>query len=130
MRWTIANAPAPIACEPHARVPVMAGHALLLPKATRRPQSSRTHTGTVSVQASDIRWCSDGCEIKCDSGQTVTATFAKNSCDREIMAFRAWEGKGPPGEPVREMLIEAVEKRFGEDAVFKTPCRSGPRRAA
>lgn len=29
------------------------------------------------------------------------------------MAFRAWEGKGLPGEPVREMLVEAVEKRFG-----------------
>ena len=92
---------------------VMAGNALLLPKAPRRPQSSRPHTGTVSVQVSDTRWCSDGFEIKCDSGQTVTATFAKDCCDREIMAFRAWEGKGLPGEPVREMLIEAVEKRFG-----------------
>lgn len=92
---------------------VMASNALLLPKAPRRPQSSRAHTGTVSVQASDTRWCSDGFEIKCDSGQTVTATFAKDCCDREIMAFRAWEGKGLPGEPVREMLIEAVEKRFG-----------------
>jgi transposase InsO family protein len=29
------------------------------------------------------------------------------------MAWRAWEGKGLPGEPVREMLIEALEKRFG-----------------
>lgn len=29
------------------------------------------------------------------------------------MAFLAWEGKSLPGEPVREMLIEAVEKRFG-----------------
>ena len=48
-----------------------------------------------------------------ESMQTVTATFAKDCCDREIMAFRAWEGKGLPGEPVREMLIEAVEKRFG-----------------
>jgi putative transposase len=92
---------------------VMADNALLLPKAPRRPQSSRRHTGTVCVQASDTRWCSDGFEIKCDSGQTVTATFAKDCCDREIMAFRAWEGKGLPGEPVREMLIEAVEKRFG-----------------
>jgi len=55
----------------------------------------------------------DGFEIKCDSGQTVTTTFAKDCCDREILAFRAWEGKGLPGEPVREMLIEAVEKRFG-----------------
>ena len=92
---------------------VMAGHALLLPKAPRRPQSSRAHSGSVCVAASDTRWCSDGFEIKCDSGQTVTATFTKDCCDREIMAFRAWEGKGLPGEPVREMLIEAVEKRFG-----------------
>ena len=92
---------------------VMAGNALLLPRAPRRPQSSRTHTGIVSVQASDTRWCSDGFEIKCDSGQTVTATFTKDCCDREIVAFRAWAGKGLPGEPVRDMLIEAVEKRFG-----------------
>jgi len=92
---------------------VMANNALLLPRAPRRAQSSRPHEGTVSVQASDLRWCSDGFEIKCDSGQTVTAAFAKDCCDREIMAWRAWEGKGLPGEPVREMLIEAVEKRFG-----------------
>jgi putative transposase len=62
---------------------------------------------------SDLRWCSDGLEIKCDSGQTVTATFTKDCCDREVMAWRAWEGKGLPGEPVREMLIESVERRFG-----------------
>ena len=45
---------------------VMAANALLLPKAPRRPQSSRAHTGTVSVEVSDTRWCSDGFEIKCD----------------------------------------------------------------
>lgn len=92
---------------------VMAGNGLLLPRAPRRRHSSRPHDGTVAVQASDLRWCSDGFEIKCDSGETVTATFAKDCCDREIMAWRAWPGKGLPGEPVREMLIEAVEKRFG-----------------
>jgi putative transposase len=92
---------------------VMAAHALLLPKAPGRRQSSRPHEGKVAVAHSDARWCSDGFEIKCDSGQTVTATFTKDCCDREILAFRAWEGKGLPGEPVREMLIEAVEKRFG-----------------
>ncbi len=43
----------------------------------------------------------------------MTATFAKGCCDREVMASRAWEGRGLPGEPVRELLIEAVEKRFG-----------------
>jgi len=98
----------------HKRVyRLMAGNGLLLPKAPRRRQSSRLHMGKFAVNASDQRWCSDGFEIKCDSGQTVTATFAKDCCDREILAWRAWEGKGLPGEPVREMLIEAVEKRFG-----------------
>jgi transposase InsO family protein len=92
---------------------VMAAHGLLLPKAPRLRQSSREHTGKVAVQQSDLRWCSDGFEILCDSGQTVTAAFAKDCCDREVMAWRAWVGKGLPGEPVREMLIEAVELRFG-----------------
>jgi putative transposase len=92
---------------------VMAEAKLLLSKAPRRAQSSRKHEGKVAVGASDTRWCSDGFEIKCDSGETVTATFAKDCCDREVMAWRAWPGKGLPGEPVREMLIEAVEKRFG-----------------
>jgi len=65
---------------------VMAGASLLLPKAPRRRQSARTHEGRVAVSRSDLRWCSDGMEIKCDSGQTVTATFAKDCCDREVMA--------------------------------------------
>lgn len=64
-------------------------------------------------RAATCAWCSDGLEIKCNSGQIVTATFAKDCCIREVMAWRAWEGKGLPGEPVREMLIEAVERRFG-----------------
>ncbi len=92
---------------------VMPSDGLLLPKAPRRAQSSRLHNGTAAVGTSDTRWCSDGFEIKCDSGETVTATSAKDCCDREIMAWRAWPGKGLPGAPVREMLIEAVEKRFG-----------------
>ena len=92
---------------------VMLGHGLLLPKAPKRRHSSRPHKGKVEVHASDLRWCSDGFEIKCESGETVTATFAEDCCDREILAYRAWIGKGLPGEPVCEMLIEAVEKRFG-----------------
>ena len=58
---------------------VMAQAGLLLPKAPRRRQSSRVHDGQVAVGHSDLRWCSDGLEIKCDSGQTVTATFANPS---------------------------------------------------
>jgi len=98
----------------HKRVyRLMARNGLLLPKALRRKQSSRLHEGKVEVPSSDQRWCSDGFEIKCDPGQTVTATFAEDCCDREILAWRAREGKGLPGEPVRGMLIEAVKKRFG-----------------
>jgi transposase InsO family protein len=92
---------------------VMKAAGLLLPKAPKRASSSRPHDGTVAVDHSDTRWCSDGFEIRCDSGDTVTATFTKDCCDREILAWRAWPGRGLPGEPVREMLIEAVEKRFG-----------------
>lgn len=102
---------------------------MLLPKAPGRRQFARTHEGRVAVSRSDLRWCSDGLEIKCDSGQTVTATFAKDCCDREVMAWRAWEGKGLPGEPVREMLIEAVERRFGGSGGSPCgPCAGVPER--
>ena len=98
----------------HKRVyRVLAERKLLLPKAPVRAQSSRVHDGRVAAEQSNRRWCSDGFEIGCESGQFVTAAFAKDCCDREIMAWRAWEGRGLRGEPVREMLIEAVEKRFG-----------------
>jgi transposase InsO family protein len=93
---------------------VMKQHGLLLPKAPKRRVSSRPHDGKVAVTESNRRGCSDGFEIACDNGQVVTDTFTKDCCDREIIAWRAWSGRGLPGEPVREMLIEAVEKRFGD----------------
>jgi putative transposase len=92
---------------------LMKQHQLLLPKAPKRRASSRPHEGKVAVLESNTRWCSDGFEIACDNGQVVTGTFTKDCCDREIIAWRAWAGRGLPGEPVREMLIEAVEARFG-----------------
>ncbi len=57
---------------------VMAAGDLLLLKAPRRHQSARTHESRVAVSRSDLRWCSDGLEIKCDSGQPLTATFMKD----------------------------------------------------
>lgn len=53
---------------------VMALDGLLLPKAPSRRQSTRVHDGKVAVGRSDLRWCSDGLEINCDSGQTVTVS--------------------------------------------------------
>lgn len=73
---------------------VMARHQLLLPKAPRRRHSSRVHDGQVSVPMSNMRWCSDGFEIKCNSGETVTATFAKNCCDGEILAWGPGRARG------------------------------------
>jgi putative transposase len=92
---------------------VMDEHHLLLPKSPKRPVSGRVHNGKVAVAQSDTRWCSDGFEIRCDNGQIVSGAFTKDCCDREIIAWRAWSGRGLPGEPIREMLIEAVEARFG-----------------
>ena len=69
--------------------------------------------GEVAVTESNTCWCSDGFEIACENGQVVTGTFTKDCCDREIISWRAKSGRGLPDELVREMLIAAVETRFG-----------------
>jgi len=66
-----------------------------------------------AVDDIDNRWCTDGFEIPYDSGEVVTNTVVKDSCDREIVAWRAWPGRGLPGDLVREMPVQAVEGRFG-----------------
>ena len=96
---------------------VMKENRLLLPKAPKRPVSNRVHDGVVAVAESNQRWCSDGFEIACDNGEVVTGVFMKDCCDREIIAWRAWAERGLPGEPVRDMLVEAVEARFGQASV-------------
>ena len=73
---------------------VMKEHRLLLPKAPKRRVSSRPHDGKVAVSESNMRWCSDGFEIACGTGQVVTGTFTKDCCDREIISWRAWSGRG------------------------------------
>ena len=99
---------------------VMKANSLLLPKAPKRPVSSRVHNGVVAVDEPNQRWCSDGFEIACDNGEVVTGVFMKDCCDREIIAWRAWTERGLPGEPVRGMLVDAVETRFGPAIVGST----------
>jgi putative transposase len=96
---------------------VMKAHSLLLPKAPKRPDSGRVHDGVVAVAEPNQRWCSDGFEIACDNGEVVTGVFMKDCCDREIIAWRAWAARGLPGEPVRDMMVEAVEARFGQASI-------------
>lgn len=93
---------------------VMREHDLLTRRrSTRRPYPGR-HTGQVAVAESNQRWCSDGFEFRCDNGQVVRATFALDCSDREVMSWEA-STKGQTGDTVRDVMLAAVESRFGND---------------
>ena len=91
---------------------LMKVHGLLLAKHTDlRP--GRAHDGKVVVMASNLRWCSDGLEFTCWNGDIVRAAFVIDAHDREIIAWRAVANAGIAGSDIRDMMLEAVEKRFG-----------------
>lgn len=97
----------------HKRVyRVMRDHRLLLRRHTGRPLGTRSHDGRIAVAESDRRWCSDGFEIACDNRERVRIAFALDCCDREAMSWVATTG-GITGELVRDLMVEAVESRFG-----------------
>lgn len=93
---------------------VMRSHGLLLPCKPLRPQSQRRHDGTVAVATSNQRWCSDGFEFRCENGEPLRVTFALDCCDREAMSWAATTG-GHSGDVVRNVMLAAVEHRFGQD---------------
>jgi putative transposase len=97
----------------HKRVyRVMREHQLLLARHTGRPLNLRSHDGRIAVPESDRRWCSDGFEITCDNHDRVRVAFSLDCCDREAMSWVATTG-GITGELVRDLMVEAVEQRFG-----------------
>ena len=98
----------------HKRVyRLMKVHGLLLARHTGdRP--GRTHDGKVVVMASNIRWCSDGFEFTCWNGEIVRAAFVMDAHDREIIAWKAVANAGVSGSDIRDMMLEAVEKRFSD----------------
>lgn len=61
---------------------------------------------------SNQRWCSDGFEFRCDSGELLRVTFALDCCDREAMSWAATT-TGRSGDIVRDVMLAAVENRFG-----------------
>lgn len=73
----------------------------------------RRHDGRVAVGRSNLRWCSDGFEIGCDNGEKVRVAFALDCCDREAIAHVATT-EGIKGEDVRDLIVTAVESRFGQ----------------
>jgi transposase InsO family protein len=102
----------------HKRVyRIMQAHDLLLARRyTDRPE--QTHEGKVITLRSNIRWCSDGFEFTCWNGDVVRGAFIIDAHDREIIAWRAVVNAGISGSDIRDMMLEAVEARFGS---YRTP---------
>jgi putative transposase len=99
----------------HKRVyALMRKAGLLLARHTGK--STRTHEGRIITLRSDTRWCSDSFEIRCWDGQRVQVVFALDCCDREVITWRATTG-AITGEMVRDLMAEAVERRFGAHAL-------------
>ncbi|WP_175166533.1 IS3 family transposase, partial [Paraburkholderia fynbosensis] len=97
---------------------VMRVHGLLLQRRPSSPPPQRRHDGKVAVAKSNQRWCSDGFEFRCDNGEPLRVTFALDCCDREAMSWAATTG-GHSGDVVRDVMLAAVENRFGN--VLKAP---------
>lgn len=90
---------------------VMKVHSMLLQRHTGAIDTRR-HDGRVSVEQSNLRWCSDGFEIGCDNKEKVRVAFALDCCDREAIAHVATT-EGIKSEDVQDLVITAVENRFG-----------------
>ncbi len=79
----------------------------------------RAHDGVVQTLNSNMRWCSDGFEISCWNGEVVRVAFTLDTCDREAITWRGTTA-GISGEIVRDMMLTAVEQRFGR---YRVPHR-------
>jgi putative transposase len=90
---------------------IMQQAALLLERHTGR-REGRVHDGKVMVMRSNLRWCSDALEFTCWNGDVIRMAFIIDAFDREIIAWTALCGAGVSGSDVRDMMLEAVEKRF------------------
>ncbi|WP_171766284.1 IS3-like element IS2 family transposase [Shigella dysenteriae] len=93
---------------------IMRQNALLLERKPAVPPSKRAHTGRVAVKESNQRWCSDGFEFCCDNGERLRVTFALDCCDREALHWAMTTG-GFNSETVQDVMLGAVERRFGND---------------
>ncbi|WP_094110633.1 IS3-like element IS2 family transposase [Shigella flexneri] len=93
---------------------LMRQNALLLERKPAVSPSKRAHTGRVAVKESNQRWCSDGFEFCCDNGERLRVTFALDCCDREALHWAGTTG-GFNSETVQDVMLGAVERRFGND---------------
>jgi transposase InsO family protein len=97
----------------HKRVyRIMAADRLLLARRYTE-RADYGHDGVVVTIRSNLRWCSDGFEFTCWNGEVVRGAFIIDAHDREIIAWRAVANAGISGSDVRDIMLEAVETRFG-----------------
>jgi putative transposase len=97
----------------HKRVfRIMKRQGLLLQRHSGR-RKGRLHDGKVVVMRSNLRWCSDVFEITCWNGDIVRIVFVIDAHDREVLAWHAAAGTGISGSMVRDLMLKAVELRFG-----------------
>ncbi len=75
----------------------------------------RVHDGKIVVMRSNLRWCSDAFEIACWNREIVRVGFTLDAHDREAISWIGVTGCGISGSDVRDMMLEAVEKRFGAE---------------
>jgi putative transposase len=97
----------------HKRVyRLMKQDGLLLARYTGRP-AERCHEGKIITLKPDLRWCSDGFEIRCRNNEVVWVAFSLDCCDREAMRYVATTG-GITSEMIQDLLVESMAYRFGD----------------
>ncbi|QZY92926.1 DDE-type integrase/transposase/recombinase (plasmid) [Pantoea dispersa] len=84
---------------------------LLLAKSGHK-KPERHHSGNVITLKPDMRWCSDGFEVRCWNDEVVRVVFSLDCCDREVISWSATTGD-IKSVMVQDLLTESVEKRFG-----------------
>lgn len=77
------------------------------------PQQNRPHTGVIMTMFPNLRWCSDGMEIRCFNGDKVFVAFALDCCEREALAYVA-RTEPLSADDIEELMVKAVEVRFGD----------------
>jgi transposase InsO family protein len=93
---------------------LMYQHGMLL-EAHSGHRPGRVHDGKVVVMRSNLRWCSDAFEIPCWNRETARVGFTLDAHDREAISWVGVTGCGISGSNVRDMMLEAVETRFGAE---------------
>ena len=93
---------------------ILGQHGLTLERCTGR-REGRVHDGKVAVMASNLRWCSDVLEIGCWNREVVRIAFVIDAFDREVISHVAVTGAGISGSDVRDVMLAAVEQRFGTE---------------